>query len=81
MKATSMYIYSNGHISLLDEQGQVIDLVDPWIVTLFKALEEQRIDVRELTRIETNVNGRRTIVRPFKTDEGSWKWELIPYTI
>ena len=79
MKIASMFIFPNGHLLLENEHGQGIELVDPWMAILFQTMEAQGIDVRTIKKIETNMGGRRTTVRPFKTDEGAWNWELIHF--
>ncbi len=86
MKAKSMYIFSNGTFSIFGQEEEDAtplhlrtNIDDNWMVLLFSWLESQAIDVREMKAIEMNVNGIRTTVRPFKTDDGKWAYELIPY--
>jgi|HubBroStandDraft_2_1064218.scaffolds.fasta_scaffold00002_33 hypothetical protein len=78
MKVHSMLIADNGHYSCFDENGKVIEGIDckPWLSLIFDHLEQQGVDVRTIVSIDLYRQGHPTIVRPFRTIDGEWNYEL-----
>lgn len=73
----SVMLFSNGNTACFDKNGQQIgELQKGWLEIWLEWLESKDVNPLEIEKIETIVNGRNVILKPFRTDNG-WNCEII----
>lgn len=75
----TIYIFSNGNVACFDSSGEQIgELQKSWMEIWLMDLEKKGVDPTKIESIEMIVNGRNCSVKPFKTSDGGYNWELKP---
>jgi hypothetical protein len=78
-KPKHIILFSNGNVACFDEKDEQIPELqkDGWLIAWLKEMERKGITDLTDCKIETIVNGREAEIKPFKTIDGDFNYQII----